>query len=81
MTDRINDREWWTDRVKVLKAIQKSMKTHTEVANSLIEPIIELLDEDRDSLIEAMQGETEWYDYHTVGHWIIQAEIHLEEVK
>jgi len=81
MTDRANNRDWWADRVRLLKAIQRSMRTHTVVANDLLEPMIEILDEDRESLIEAMQGESEWYDYHTVGHWIIQAEIHLEGLK
>ena len=57
MTDRTI--EWWTDRIRTLTAIQKSMKTHTEVASSLLEPMIEILDEDRESLLEAMQGETQ----------------------
>ena len=81
MTDRINDREWWIDRVKILKAIQKSMQTLTTQANLLLEPLIEIMDEDRDSLAEAMQGETEWYDFQTVAHWIEEAESHMEGMK
>lgn len=81
MTNRINDREWWSDRVSILKVIQKSIQTLTKQANLLLEPLIEVMDEDRESLAEAMQGETEWYDFQTIAHWIEEAEGYMEGMK
>ncbi len=74
MTDPKKDLEWWRDRLKILKAIQPALETLTKQVNLLLEPMIEILDEDQESLNEAIQGKTQWFDYMTVGHWIEEAE-------
>jgi hypothetical protein len=74
MSRATRDLEWWRSRLKILKAIQPAMEELTKQANHLLTPMIEILDEDRETLMEAMQGETQWFDYQTVGHWIEEVE-------
>lgn len=44
--------------------------SRTSCAVNLRGPDNEKIDEDRNTLIAAMQGQSQWYDYHTVAHWI-----------
>lgn len=74
MSDPTSDLDWWRERLETLRMIQPALEALTKLADHLLTPMIEILDEDRETLVNAMQGHTQWFDYQTVGHWIEEAD-------
>lgn len=66
----IKDEAWWKEKIATMDALYKMMSSVYPVADKIIEEVVEILDPDRESLNEAMQGETYWPDTYTLGHYI-----------
>lgn len=64
---------WWKEKIETMEALYEMMKSVYPVANKIIDKVVEILDPDRESLNEEMQGKMYWPDYYTLGHYIWQA--------
>ena len=74
----IKDDAWWKEKVETMQAMYQMMKSVYPVANKIIDTVVDILDPDRESLNEEMQGKIYWPDYYTLGHYIhLAKDVHL----
>jgi hypothetical protein len=70
---------WWKERIEMMEQMYNLMKSMYPLAERLVKEVQEITDPDGESIHQAMEGESHWPDYYTLGHWISMAKTALPE--